>query len=226
MQKTTFKTRLLALLTAAFMVIVSMPFAAFAAFEGGTDVIPNEINVYFNAYDGTVGLNLQADDANDSSAGAAHYVLNSTSGCKKLPKVTNVPENKEFKGWFIGNFEVVDTNFDFATLASKAVNGYVTVTAEFTDKVVEPSEPEEPETPELKTINVYFINPAVTAGDNSVADMVTVTAAKAAAFPVKASNKGENDVLNGWNGEGFDAFFGAGQWVNLDRKSTRLNSSH
>ena len=58
MQKTNFKTRLLALLTAVFMVIVSIPFAAFAAGEGGTDVIPNEINVYFNAYDGNVGLNL------------------------------------------------------------------------------------------------------------------------------------------------------------------------
>ena len=34
MQKTNFKTRLLALLTAVFMVIVSIPFAAFADAEG------------------------------------------------------------------------------------------------------------------------------------------------------------------------------------------------
>lgn len=409
MQKTNFKTRLLALLTAVFMVIMCVPFAAFAADEGGTGAIPNEIDVYFNAFDGMDGLNLQGDGADYPSAGVAHYVLNSTSGDKALPTITNVPEDKEFKGWFIDDFEVVANNF--ATLASKANNGCVTVTAVFTDKVVEPettpievsfydgfdqliktetlkgttdsvegpaatsvkyntdeyefhgdwanistkpvetnmvrsfdyntlksfattddngvahvklypvltkkkpetktvkfrfviedgekgaftgkedgdtsvtreytvngdttrlaipavkgkgdytfkgwasehneyviddtsseidlfgrnfddvadgtvimlyaqfekkaTEPEEPETPELKTINVYFINPAVTAGDNSVADMVTVTADKAAAFPLKASNMGENDVLNYWNGDGFDALFGAGQWVNF-----------
>lgn len=303
MQKTNFKTRLLALLTAVFMVIMCVPFAAFAADEGGTGAIPNEIDVYFNAFDGMDGLNLQGDGADYPSAGVAHYVLNSTSGDKALPTITNVPEDKEFKGWFIDDFEVVANNF--ATLASKANNGCVTVTAVFTDKVVEPEttpievsfydgfghliktetlkettasveEPaatsveyntdkyefhgdwantfndpvetnmvrsfdyntlkffattddkgvahvylypvltkKEPETPELKTINVYFINPAVTAGDNSVADMVTVTADKAAAFPLKASNMGENDVLKGWNGDGFDALFDAGQSVNF-----------
>ena len=145
MQKTNFKTRLLALLTAVFMVIVSMPFAAFAAGEGGTDVIPNEINVYFNAYDGTVGLNLQADDADESSAGVAKYVLNSASVYKALPTVTNVPEDKEFDGWYIAgtNVKIVETTFTFDVLKDYAVkddaqNDNVTIEARFKDKVVEP----------------------------------------------------------------------------------------
>ena len=45
MQKTTFKTRLLALLTAAFMIVMCVPFAAFAA-----DV--NSVTIYWNAEDG------------------------------------------------------------------------------------------------------------------------------------------------------------------------------
>ena len=45
MQKTNFKTRLLALLTAVFMVIVSIPFAAFADAEG-----LKEIKVAFYQY--------------------------------------------------------------------------------------------------------------------------------------------------------------------------------
>ena len=145
MQKTNFKTRLLALLTAVFMVIVSMPFAAFAAGEGGTDVIPNEINVYFNAYDGIVGLKLKADDAVDSSAGVARYVLNSVSGYKELPTVINVPEDKEFDGWYIAgtNVEVVATRFDFDSLKDYAVKDNhqkdnVTIEARFKDKAVEP----------------------------------------------------------------------------------------
>ena len=213
MQTTNFKTRLLALLTAVFMVIMCVPFAAFAAGEGGTDVIPNEINVYFNAYDGNVGLNLQADDADDSGAGYAHYVLNSTSGFKALPKIKNVPENLEFKGWFINdNVQVVDTTFTFDNLKDYAQNDYVTITAKFENKVVEPSEPEEPETPELKTINVFFVD--ATTG-RSVADGISLAEGKGAHFPVSASNKGENDVLQGWNGDGFDAFYGAGQWVSF-----------
>lgn len=41
MQKTNFKTRLLALLTAVFMVVMCMPFAAFAASNGYDMAIVN-----------------------------------------------------------------------------------------------------------------------------------------------------------------------------------------
>ena len=64
MQKTNFKTRLLALLTAVFMVIVSMPFAAFA--DAQDDQVVNliywdeESNQKVCEYEGTEGLVVDA----------------------------------------------------------------------------------------------------------------------------------------------------------------------
>ena len=60
MQKTNFKTRLLALLTAVFMVIVSMPFAAFADAQDYQVVNliywDEESNQKVCEYEGTEGL--------------------------------------------------------------------------------------------------------------------------------------------------------------------------
>ena len=64
MQKTNFKTRLLALLTAAFMLVMCVPFAAFAE-----DV--KSVTIYWNAADGTplytttTNGNIEAPDAGD-----------------------------------------------------------------------------------------------------------------------------------------------------------------
>ena len=64
MQKTNFKTRLLALLTAVFMVVMCVPFAAFAE-----DV--KSVTIYWNAADGTplytttTNGNIEAPDAGD-----------------------------------------------------------------------------------------------------------------------------------------------------------------
>ncbi len=209
MQKTNFKTRLLALLTAAFMLVMCVPFAAFAA---ATDDTPNEISVSFNCWDATV----VSEGATASGEHYATYKLNATSEYKSLPTLKDVPEDQEFKGWFIDgtDVEVVATSFNFDSLKAYAQNDShaVSVSAKLVDKVVEPSEPEEPETPELKTINVSFVD--ATTG-RSVADGISFTEGEGAYFPVSASNKGENDVLQGWNGFGFDAFYGAGQWVNF-----------
>ena len=137
MQKTNFKTRLLALLTAVFMVIVSMPFAAFAAGEGGTDVIPNEINVSFNCWDATV----VSEGADSSGDHFATYKLNSTSEYKNLPTLKDVPEDKEFKGWFIDgtDVEVVATSFSFDSLKAYAQNDShaVSISAKLVDKEAE-----------------------------------------------------------------------------------------
>ena len=147
MQKTNFKTRLLALLTAVFMVIVSMPFAAFAANEGGTDVIPNEISVSFNCWDATV----VSEDADQSDVHYATYKLNSKSEYKNLPTLKDVPEDKEFEGWFIDgtDVEVVATTFSFDSLKAYAQNDShaVSISARFKDKVVEP---------ETKTVKFCF----------------------------------------------------------------------
>ena len=147
MQKTNFKTRLLALLTAVFMVIVSMPFAAFAANEGGTDVIPNELSVSFNCWDD--GVKVVSKGADNSGDHYATYVLNSKSEQKSLPTLENVPENKEFDGWYINetNVQVVDTRFNFNFLKDYAQNDSVTINARFKDKVVEP---------ETKTVKFCF----------------------------------------------------------------------
>ena len=65
MQKTTFKTRLLALLTAVFMIVMCVPFAAFAA--DVNDV--NYVTIYWNAEDGKplyehkTNGNIEAPDA-------------------------------------------------------------------------------------------------------------------------------------------------------------------
>lgn len=138
MQKTNFKTRLLALLTAVFMVIVSIPFAAFAADEGGTDVIPNEISVSFSCWDATV----VSEGTSWSDAHNATYKLNSTSEYKNLPTLKDVPEDKEFEGWFIDDtdVEVVATTFSFDSLKAYAQNDShaVSISARFKDKVVEP----------------------------------------------------------------------------------------
>ena len=152
MQKTNFKTRLLALLTAVFMVIVSMPFAAFAANEGGTDVIPNELSVSFNCWDD--GVKVVSKGADNSGDHYATYVLNSMSEQKSLPTLENVPENKEFDGWYINetDVKVVDTRFNFNFLKDyaqkdSAQNCSVTINARFKDKVVEP---------ETKTVKFCF----------------------------------------------------------------------
>ena len=138
MQKTTFKTRLLALLTAAFMIVMCVPFAAFAADEGGTDVIPNEINVSFNCWDATV----VSEGADQSGVHFATYKLNSTSEFKSLPTLKDVPEDKEFEGWFIEDtdVQVVDTTFSFNFLKDYAQNDShaVSISARFKNKVVEP----------------------------------------------------------------------------------------
>lgn len=145
MQKTNFKTRLLALLTAVFMVIVSMPFAAFAAGEGGTDVIPNEISVSFNCWDATV----VSEGADQSGDHYATYKLKATSEFKSLPTLKDVPENKEFKGWFIDgtDVEVVDTTFNFDSLKAYAQNAShaVSISAKLVDKK-----------PETKTVKFCF----------------------------------------------------------------------
>ena len=65
MQKTTFKTRLLALLTAVFMIVMCVPFAAFAA--DAADV--KYVTIYWNTEDGTplyqrkTNGNIEAPDA-------------------------------------------------------------------------------------------------------------------------------------------------------------------
>ena len=137
MQKTNFKTRLLALLTAVFMVIVSMPFAAFAADEGGTNVIPNEISVSFNCWDATV----VSEGADQSGDHYATYKLNSKSEYKNLPTLKDVPEDKEFKGWFIDgtDVEVVATTFSFDSLKAYAQNDShaVSISAKLVDKEAE-----------------------------------------------------------------------------------------
>ena len=137
MQKTTFKTRLLALLTAAFMIVMCVPFAAFAADEGGTDVIPNEINVSFNCWDATV----VSEGADQSGDHYATYKLKATSEFKSLPTLKDVPENKEFKGWFVDgtDVEVVDTTFSFDSLKAYAQNDShaVSISAKLVDKEAE-----------------------------------------------------------------------------------------
>ena len=136
MQKTNFKTRLLALLTAVFMVVMCMPFAAFAADEGGTDVIPNEINVSFSCWDATV----VSEGTSWSDAHNATYKLNSKSEYKNLPTLKDVPEDKEFEGWFIEgtDVEVVATTFSFDSLKAYAQNDShaVSISARFKYKVV------------------------------------------------------------------------------------------
>ena len=64
MQKTNFKTRLLALLTAAFMIVMCVPFAAFAA---TTDPAARErIDVYFTNGDKTDKVELVKDGTSEA----------------------------------------------------------------------------------------------------------------------------------------------------------------
>ena len=220
MQKTNFKTRLLALLTAVFMVIVSMPFAAFAADEGGTGVIPNEISVSFNCWDATV----VSEGADQSGDHYATYKLNSKSEYKNLPTLKDVPEDKEFKGWFIDgtDVEVVATTFSFDSLKAYAQNDShaVSISARFKDKVVEP---------ETKTVKFCFqLNTAegnftdkniagftstdvsyVVGGKDTVVNVPAVEANKGYTFKGWTDDNGDF-VMNGATydmfGKNFDAY--------------------
>ena len=213
MQKTNFKTRLLALLTAVFMVIVSMPFAAFAANEGGTDVIPNELSVSFNCWDD--GVKVVSKGADNSGDHYATYVLNSKSEQKSLPTLENVPENKEFDGWYINetNVEVVATRFNFNFLKDYAQNDSVTINARFKYKVVEPK-------PVEKTVEINLNT------DNNKGTFVGYDGAETISFenlpeigdPIALPKVKANDgyKFTGWKVEG------AGEAGHLDANATEF----
>ena len=84
MQKTTFKTRLLALLTAAFMIVMCVPFAAFAANETKT------AHITFRA-----GENGTLNDDKD----VVTYSVADVDGAQVDVPTVKAAEGYEFTGW-------------------------------------------------------------------------------------------------------------------------------
>ena len=115
MQKTNFKTRLLALLTAAFMIVMCVPFAAFA------DDAVMTINYYVDNQ--PVGLDSFKQEYN---AWALRNAFEDDSV---------IPEGKELTGWVpLGHSEVTlkpGTNYSWDELSQYAQGGTLTLNAVF-----------------------------------------------------------------------------------------------
>ena len=115
MQKTNFKTRLLALLTAAFMIVVSIPFAAFA------DDAVMTINFYVDSQ--PVG-----SDSFKQEYGT--WTLRDA-----LEDDSVIPEGKELTGWVpLGHSEVTlkpGTSYSWDELSQYAQGGTLTLDAVF-----------------------------------------------------------------------------------------------
>ena len=133
MQKTNFKTRLLALLTAVFMVIVSIPFAAFADAEG-----LKEIKVAFYQY--TDNGSVQAAGDFSLQPGEDNFILGcwlSRSGLYDSKLVYLIYENvkDEFKP---GASVTYNELAKLVTVTDKDGVGYITLEPVFkTEKPVE-----------------------------------------------------------------------------------------
>ena len=116
MQKTTFKTRLLALLTAAFMIVMCVPFAAFA------DDAVMTINYYVDNHQ-PVGSDFFKQEYN---AWALRDAFEDDSV---------IPEGKELTGWVPqGHSEVTlkpGTNYSWNELSQYAQGGTLTLDAVF-----------------------------------------------------------------------------------------------
>ena len=97
----------------------------------------------------------------------------------------DVPENKEFKGWFVDgtDVEVVDTTFSFDSLKAYAQNDShaVSISAKLVDK--------EPETAYNK-ISVSFLN----AKGGSIVVAKTIAAGESVTAPTKDGDKN----ITGW----------------------------
>ena len=155
MQKTTFKTRLLALLTAAFMIVMCVPFAAFAANETKT------IHVKF------------INDANDEIA--AGYDLTETNNVNNVAGDVysgKCPDGQVLDHWTYGNKEFAKgAELTFAELDAIIGDKYTTDTHECWVNFVASFKPEqEPVT--LQKIVVAFKD----AQGNDVAAGYTLTA--------------------------------------------------
>ena len=155
MQKTTFKTRLLALLTAAFMIVMCVPFAAFAANETKT------IHVKF------------INDANDEIA--AGYDLTETNNVNNVAGDVysgKCPDGQVLDHWTYGNKEFAKgAELTFAELDAIIGDNYTTDTHECWVNFVASFKPEqEPVT--LQKIVVAFKD----AQGNDVAAGYTLTA--------------------------------------------------
>ena len=115
MQKTTFKTRLLALLTAAFMIVMCVPFAAFA------DDAVMTINFYVDSQ--PVGSDSFKQEYGTCTLRDA------------LEDDSVIPEGKELTGWVpLGHSEVTlkpGTNYSWDELSQYAQGGTLTLDAVF-----------------------------------------------------------------------------------------------
>ena len=130
MQKTTFKPRLLALLTAAFMIVMCVPFAAFAANETKT------AHITFRA-----GENGTLNDDKD----VVTYSVADVDGAQVDVPTVKAADGYEFTGWTCNTDAVLDAAAQgqkqfiagWAFYYQDGPDGYVEFTANFKKKATE-----------------------------------------------------------------------------------------
>ena len=184
MQKTTFKTRLLALLTAAFMIVMCVPFAAFAANETKT------AHITFRA-----GENGTLNDDKD----VVTYSVADVDGAQVDVPTVKAAEGYEFTGWTCNTDAVLDATAQgqkqfiagWAYYYQDNTDGYVEFTANFKKKAeVKPVE---------KTAHITFRaveNGTLNDGKDVVTyDVADVDGAKVTVPTVKAADGYE---FTGW----------------------------
>ena len=206
MQKTTFKTRLLALLTAAFMIVMCVPFAAFAE-----DAELKSITVSFI----DEGKKTAANDEEVASGDWLHTPSASMPAGKTFDrwKVEGDTEDTVNNG-YIG----VGNNVSFADLAKFAVpdatnptHGRVNLIALAAKEPEQPSEPEKtPKTKEnVSVIKVYWND------DQGVYKMDPVKKGESASAPAVDMNATEYNYT--WTAYGLDKELSVGDTISFDK---------
>ena len=130
MQKTNFKTRLLALLTAAFMLVMCVPFAAFAEESKAKSITVSWADFKTNTMPNSVTV--------------------TENGAK-----ANVPHLEDGLSWYHGDVELVpDTEFGYEDVAAVA-NGDEFISFDAKEKKAE----EKPEVKKEVTVNINLSDP-------------------------------------------------------------------
>ncbi len=185
MQKTTFKTRLLALLTAAFMIVMCVPFAAFA--DNGTKTA----HITFRAVE-----NGTLNDDKD----VVTYSVADVDGAQVAVPTVKAAEGYEFDGWTCNTDAVLDAAAcgqkqfiaGWAYYYQDSTDGFVEFTANFKKKAEEVK-------PVEKTAHITFRaveNGTLNDGKDVVTyDVADVDGAQVAVPTVKAA---EGYEFDGW----------------------------
>ena len=191
MQKTNFKTRLLALLTAVFMVIMCVPFAAFA--EDKTFTFAEQVE------HGYVNFNKQSTFTQDYYADGS----NKATSVRIMP--VTIEDDYELKGWKImimsdAGYEEKELGTDATSIDVSSYTGIQAVGAKAIVEAKATSEPDQPAEPAVSTFDytIQVKEHGTLPGDNTVTT-TTWKNGETQNLPLPTVTVENGYELKGWN---------------------------